>query len=109
MGGMTSPAIPIGQVTAADLMGEVSAARRDIQGVLTRVEVMDTRHGTVSAHVADLELRMRVVEAAMPESLKSRLGQLERWQWKAAGAMAAVAIVVGLLAGWIGTLLGRLH
>lgn len=106
---MTSPPIPAGNITAADLLGEVGAARRDIQAVMTKVEVMDARHTVTSAAVADHELRLRVVEGLVPSDLPSRIRALERWQWKAIGALAVVAIIVGIVSGYLGGLLEHAH
>lgn len=106
---MTSPPILTGQVTAADVLTEIGAARRDITTVLTKVEVLDDRYGRVLAQLGDHETRIRLLDDEMPKQLATRLLALERFQWKALGALVVVGIVVGVVAGWLGSLLTHIH
>lgn len=106
---MTSPTIPTGQITAADLFAEVSATRREVAAALTQIQVMETRHAAINGDVTDHESRLRVLEGLVPIDLSRRLVSLERWQWKAAGAIAAVAIIFGALAGYLASLATHGH
>lgn len=106
---MSSPLIPPGQITAVDLFSVLEATRRDIQNVLTRVEVLDDRYVRTNGDIHELDGRLRVVEGKIPDGLTARLRALERWQWKAVGALAVVAIAVGVLSGWLGSVLGHAH
>ena len=106
---MTSPTIPSGQVTAADLFSEVTAARREIGQVLSHVAVMDARYQAMTMQLADHETRIRLTESKIPDNLQTRLGGVERWQWKAAAVIATLAAIAGLLSGYLGFLLGHFH
>lgn len=106
---MTSPHIPSGTVTAADLFGEVTAVRRDVAEVLGKVGIIDARYQAVAGQLADHESRIRTVEARMPDNLIPRLTSLERWQWKAAAVISTLAAVAGLLGGYMGFLLGHVR
>lgn len=101
--------IPTGSVTAADLFGEVTAARREIALVLSQVAVIDARHLTLTGQLGDHETRLRTVEDKVPDQLKPRLVSVERWQWKASAIIAACALVAGLLSGYLGFLLGHVR
>ena len=104
---MTTPLIPPGQVTAADVLAETSAIRRDVGQVLIRVEVIDARHAAYGAQLADHEARIRVSEQRIPELLSARLAKVERWQWRAGGFVAALAAIAGLLGSLLGTLISH--
>lgn len=106
---MSTPLIPPGQVTAADVLVEMSAVRRDVGQVLTRVEVIDTRGAVQAAQLADHEARIRQVEQRIPQHLSGRLAGVERWQWRAGGIVAALAAVAGLLGSLLGSLLSHAH
>lgn len=106
---MTSPTIPSGAITAADLYGEVSATRRDMATVLTKVEVMNARHTVVSAQVIDHETRLRTLELSAPDNARARLTAVERWQWRAAGIVSAFAVLGGVVAGLLEALIGHIH
>lgn len=106
---MTSPVIATGQVTAADLFSEVTAARRDISNVLTKVEVMDARHGAINAVVADHETRLRAVEGKVPDGLIGRLVSVEKWQLRAGAIIGFIALVVGVVSGYLSAILTHVH
>lgn len=106
---MTTPLIPPGQVTAADVLAATSEIRRDVAQVLTRVEVIDARDTSHAAQLADHEARIRLVEHQMPEHLTARLVGVERWQWRAGGVVAALAAVAGLLGSLLGSLIAHAH
>lgn len=106
---MTALPFPDRPVTGWDIMTEVTGMRRDVSTVLTKVEVMSAQQALFTAQMSDVESRLRLVQAAMPEQLEARLTAVERWQWRTGGALAAVGVVAGLLGGWIGTLLGHVH
>jgi len=109
MATMTTPLIPPGQVTAADVLAETSAIRRDVAQVLTRVEVIDTRDSNHAAQLADHEARIRAVEHQLPLQLAGRLVNVERWQWRAGGIVAALAAAAGLLGSLLGSMLAHAH
>lgn len=98
-----------GQVTAADVLSELGAARRDIATVITKVEVLDDRYGRVLAQLADHETRIRGVQDELPKQLAPRLLALERFQWKLLGALVVIGLVVGVVAGWLGSLLAHVR
>jgi hypothetical protein len=104
---MATPLIPPGQVTAADVFSEVSAIRRDVGQVLIKVEVIDSRHSVYTAQLADHEARIRAVEQQVPAQLAARLISVERWQWRAGGVVAALAVIAGLLGSLLGTLIAH--
>lgn len=104
---MTSPPIPSGTVTAADLFGEVTAVRRDVAALLGTVGIIDARYQAQAGQLADHESRIRTAEARLPDNLMTRLAAVERWQWKAAAVIATLAAVAGLLSGYVGFLLGH--
>lgn len=106
---MTMPLIPPGQITAADVLVETSAIRRDVAQVLTRVEVIDARDSSHAAQLADHEARIRTVEHELPAHLSARLAGVERWQWRAGGVIAALAAIAGLLGSLLGSLLAHAH
>lgn len=106
---MSTFPLPERPVTGWDLMAEVSATRREVGAVLTRVEVMDARQQLAAAQQADIETRLRAVQDAIPDRLDARLTAVERWQWRTGGAIAAVGVVFGLLGGLLGTLLSHVH
>lgn len=106
---MTSPAIPTGAVTAADLFAQVSAARQDLTLILTKVEVMSDRHDRMNRDLADVQSRMRALELSTPAKLAERVIALERWQWRAGGIVAAFAVLGGVVAGLLEAVIGRLH
>lgn len=105
---MTSPAIPPGTVTAADLFGEVSAVRRDVAKVLSEVGIIDARYQAVAGQLADHESRTRAIEGRLPDHLITRLAAVERWQWKAAAVISTLAAVAGVLGGYMAFLLGHI-
>lgn len=100
--------LPDRPVTGWDLMTEVTAVRRDVSVVLTKVEVMTATQQLASAQMQDIETRLRLLQAAVPDQLGPRLTAVERWQWRTTGAVSAVALVFGLLGGYLGTILGHL-
>lgn len=106
---MTSPPIPSGQVTAADLFSEITAARREIGQVLGQVAVIDARYQVMTVQLADHETRIRAAEGRLPDNLITRLAGVEKWQWKAAAVISTLAAVAGLLSGYLGFLLGHFH
>lgn len=104
---MTTPLIPPGQITAADVLADTSAIRREVGQVLTKVEVIEARHVAYAAQLADHETRIRATESRIPELLSRRLAKIERWQWRAGGFVAALAAVAGLLGSLLGTLIAH--
>jgi hypothetical protein len=106
---MTSPYMPERSVTTYDLFNVVTATRNDVSTVLTDVEVMSAQQALTSAQLSDIELRLRTVQAAVPDGLAARLTAVERWQWRTSGALAAIGMAFGLLGGWLGTLIAHLH
>lgn len=106
---MTSPTIQPGAVTAADLYAEVSAARREIGAMLTKIEVMDARHLNMSATVIDHEGRLRTREAAAVPNAAARLETVERWQARASAVCATLGVLAGVLSGWITSLIVHAH
>jgi len=106
---MTTPLIPPGQITAADVLADTSAIRREVAQVLTRVEVIDARDSGHAAQLADHEARIRAVEHQLPLQLAGRLVNVERWQWRAGGIVAALAAAAGLLGSLLGSLLAHAH
>lgn len=109
MGNMTTQPIVSGTVTAADLYGEVTATRREVGQILTKVEVMDDRYSRFSAQVGDHELRVRALESSIPAQLADRVISLERWQWRAGGVVAAFALLGGLVVGLVDALVFHVH
>lgn len=101
--------IPPGGVSAADLYSEVSAARRDVAQILTKVEVMDDRHARQSVQLGDHESRLRALETYIPPGLSDRLTAVEHWQWRAAGIVAAFAVLGGVVAGFLEAVVSRIH
>ena len=75
-----------GQVTIGDLYREIIAMRTDIARALIRIEVLDTRTGGAETARQDHEIRLRVLEA---------------FKWKLTGIALCVAIVCGLLSGFL--------
>jgi hypothetical protein len=69
-------------VTLADLFRVLSAIQGDLAKMATRLEVIDTVSKTADQQRADHETRIRALEA---------------FRWKLAG----IAIVVGILAGFV--------
>lgn len=106
---MTGVPVQTGQVTAADLYGEVTAARRDIQNVLTKVEVMGSQNVTMAGQLADHEARIRLLDDRIPDHAAARLTAVERWQWRAAGAIGILAIIAGVISGWLASVLTHVH
>jgi Na+/phosphate symporter len=106
---MSTPLIPPGQVTAADLLAETTAIRRDVAHLLVKVEVIDARDNAHATQLADHEVRLRTVERQIPEQLVARLASIERWQWRAGGVVAALAAVSGLLGSLLGSLIAHAH
>lgn len=107
MGRMSDGQIQPGMVTAADLYGAVEATRREVGQILTKVEVMDDRHARIIGQVADHETRTRALEAAIPNRLIDRLVALEHWQWRAAGVVSVIAVLAGVLAGFMTALVAH--
>lgn len=101
--------IQTGSVTAADLFGEVTAARREIGQVLSKVEVVSATQLTLAAQMNDHEIRIRSLDDQVPDSLTTRLVSVERWQWKASAIISAIALAAGLASGYLGFLLGHVH
>lgn len=104
---MSDGQIQPGTVTAADLYGAVEATRREVGQILTKVEVMDDRHSRFMAQVADHETRLRNTEAAIPNRLIDRLVALEHWQWRATGVVSVIAVLSGVVAGFLTALLAH--
>lgn len=104
---MTVPPIAPGQVTAADLYGEVTAARRDMATMLTKVEVMDDRYARHGMELTDHENRIRAIEASAVPKAGERLGALERWQWRQSGILAVLAVLAGIASGYLEQLLSH--
>lgn len=98
---MTVPPIVPGQVTAADLYGEVTAARRDMATMLTKVEVMDDRYARHGMELTDHENRLRALEASAVPKGGERLASVEKWQWRTGGMLAVLAILAGIVAGFL--------
>lgn len=59
--------------------------------------------------LSDHESRLRVLQDQMPPNLESRLVAGERWRWQVAGGLALLAVVAGVLSGWISELLAHAH
>ena len=89
---MTSPGLPAGTVTVADLYREMVGMRADVVKALTRIEVLDARNTDADHLHADHEARLRL---------------LETFKWKMIGGMLAIGAVSGGLGAWAGVLLGR--
>ena len=105
---MSIPAMSPVSITNDQLYAEIVGLRGDVRGALLRIEVTDAKAGQATAAIADHESRVRVLEAVIPDDLAGRLVAVERWQWRAAGAIAAVGVVAGLLGGWLATIVAHL-
>jgi hypothetical protein len=106
---MNEPPRPDRQVAGRKLMTEMMAVRRDVSSVLTKVEVMTATQAHASAQMNDIEARLRLLQAAVPDQLGQRLTAVERWQWRTGGALAAIAVIAGTLGGFLGTLIAHVH
>lgn len=106
---MNALPLPDRPVTGWDIMSEVTAMRRDVGTVLTKVEVMSAQQSLATAQMSDIETRLRLLQAAVPDQLQARLTTVERWQWRTGGALAASALIFGILGGWIGAVIGHIH
>lgn len=106
---MNALPLPERSVTGWDIMAEVTAMRRDVGTVLTKVEVMSAQQQLATAQMSDIETRLRLLQAAVPDQLAPRLTAVERWQWRTGGALAAAALIFGIIGGYIGVVLGHIH
>lgn len=106
---MTAFPLPDRPVTGFDLMSELTATRREVGNVLTKVEVMSAQQALATAQMTDIETRVRALQAAVPDQLGARLTAVERWQWRTGGILAGWSAAIGFLGGYIGTLIAHLH
>jgi hypothetical protein len=106
---MASPPIPTGQITAADLFGEMSAVRREVSAMLGRVDVLYYQHGDMSKVVADHESRLRVLSDKVPPDIAQRLAAVEKWQIKATVMASGVAAAVSLVVEYVVSLVAHMH
>jgi hypothetical protein len=81
-----SDQLPAGQVTIADLYRELVGMRTDVARALTRIEVIDARNTSADNLDRDHESRIRALEA---------------FRWKMAGIAVVLAIIFGLLSGYL--------
>lgn len=109
MNTMSTPLIPPGQVTAADLLRDTSAIRHDLGELLVKVEVMHSEHTARAAEMADHEARIRAIERQLPQALAGRLAALERWRWRTMGGMSVLAVLGGLAGSIVEWALFHLH
>lgn len=107
--GVTPRPIQPSSLTITDLYSEIVGLRGDVRGAMLRIEVTDVRGVQAVTDLADHENRIRALQAAVPDNLAVRLSGLERWQWKATGVVVVLSVLAGVLAGWLGSALPRLH
>ena len=78
------------QVTIGDLYRELVGMRGDLTRSLSKLEVMESRHGDAERILADHESRRRTAEAALPTGLEGRIMSLERFRWQVVGALIVI-------------------
>lgn len=83
-----------GQVTAADVMRQLSDVGRDVSSANTKLAVIDERTANAASDLTDHESRLRV---------------LEQFRNKLLGISIVVSIASGAASGVVGYVLGHLH
>lgn len=88
-----------GQITNRDLYEAQRDTERQLGGLALQVATLvaelrgvGERLDSGSGKMADLEGRLRLLEAAVPDRLEVRVTALERLAWKLTGAFAAVNV-----------------
>jgi hypothetical protein len=82
------------------IAADVAATRADVTRALVRLEVIEAQSKTADEFRHDVEARLRVVEArpGAPGDHEGRLRALEKFRYTVGG----LALVGGVLAGWLG-------
>lgn len=109
MGQVRDSRVRPGEVTAATLLTAFTDLHRDVSAVLSKVEVIEAGRTADRATLADHEARLRVIQDALPPALETRLIAGEKWRWQVAAVLGVVALVAGLLSGWVSSLLAHAH
>lgn len=109
MTSMSATELPSAAITIGDLYRELVTIRTDMASMLTETKVIATRAESVTADITDHEGRIRRLEASFPPALASRLASVERWQLRAGAVVSFIALVVGLLSGWISAAILHVH
>lgn len=102
---MTQPPMIPAQLTADGLLRELVTIRVETQGIALKMEGLLARYETTTADVADHEARLRTMEGRIPRGLTDRLVTLEKWQLRAGAITGFIGLVVGVLSGYLSTLL----
>lgn len=92
----------------AQIATDTSALRIDLAKAITHMERVDTRNEQADQVHRDHEARLRTLERIDADGLHElygRVGQLERFRYTLGG----VSLVGGVVAGWLGYLLGHVY
>jgi hypothetical protein len=92
--------LPTGQVTIGDLYRELVGMRGDLARSLSKLEVMEARHGDAERQQADHEGRLRTMEASIPTGLEGRVMALEKFRFQLLGALIVVQ-GLGVVIEWL--------
>lgn len=105
-----------GNIGLADVYQVLMDLQATMTKVVTHMERIDTRNEFADKFHADLEARVRVIEATSPgshgphiEKLSGRVDQLERFRYTLAGGLALLAVVMAAFGSWLGTVIGSHH
>lgn len=101
-----------GNIGLADVYRVLMDLQSTMTKVVTHMERIDVRNEYADKLHADIEARLRVIEATHPgdhapalEKLGGRIDQLERFRYTLAGGLALLALVMSALGAWLGTII----